>query len=225
MIEDIAAHIDPKLRPVSGKVFYSGRAAWRMIGGVYVLGFNPGGDPATNSAETVRTHTDYVLTQAPCQWSAYSDESWKGRAAGQAPLQRRLQHLLSALGFDPRKVPSSNLIFSRSRRSADLGMASETLVDLCWPVHQAVMFNLRPKAIICLGIDTGDRVRKRLGATQAIGAFREQNDRGWISFAWKSSAGLMVFSLTHPSIADWTTPQCDPSKMVKDLLSDAVSQR
>jgi hypothetical protein len=70
MIDVIATRIDPKLRPVSGKVFYSGRAAWRMSGGVYVLGFNPGGDSATNAAETVGSHTDYVLTQAPYQLSA-----------------------------------------------------------------------------------------------------------------------------------------------------------
>lgn len=113
MIQAIAARIDSKFRFVSGKVFYSGRAAYARSAEIYVLGFNPGGDPETYAAETVKSHTDFVLGHAPEDWSAYCDESWKDRLAGQAPLQRRLQHLLAKLGLNPRAVASSNLIFTR----------------------------------------------------------------------------------------------------------------
>ena len=215
MIESIAARIDPRLRKVSGKVFYSGRVAFSGTASVYVLGGNPGGDPGVKAAETVGAHTEVVLADAPAEWSAYCDESWGGRRIGDAPLQRRLQHLLSSLDLDPRRVPASNLVFTRSRRSADLRVDIDTLIEMCWPVHQAVLATLRPKALICFGVGIGERVRRRLDARQHIGSFEEQNGRRWQSHAWKTLTGLMVFGLTHPSIANWTNLLTDPSPMVR----------
>jgi hypothetical protein len=223
MIERIAARIDPRLWKISGKVFYSGRNAFSGPASIYVLGFNPGGDPASRTEETVGGHTERVLFQAPADWSAYYDEVWKERAkrAGEAPLQRRMRHLLSGLRLDPRCVPASNLIFTRSRRSGGLPRVDlDTLIKMCWPVHQEVLDTLCPKALICFGIETGKRVIRQLGVTREIGPpFKEQNDRGWKSRAWETPTGLIVFGLPHPSIADWTNPLTDPTRMVVRALN------
>lgn len=219
MIEAIAARIPRELFPISGKVFYSGRAAFSSPRPVYLLGFNPGGAPQTHVSETVESHTNFVLSTAPEEWSAYSDESWKGKSTGTAPLQVRVRHLLNRLGLDVRHVPGSNLIFTRSARSAHLGLDRASLIDLCWPVHDAVLAALRPKAVICLGKSTGEKVSGRVGAKEEIDRFCERNGRRWKSVAWRSPSGLLVFGLSHPAIADWTNPATDPSPMVSELLS------
>jgi hypothetical protein len=220
MIEDIAARIHPSLRYKSGKVFYSGRAAFSAApASVYLLGYNPGGHPVKQAAETVGSHTEFVLSRAPSEWSAYRDELWRlGRQPGRGPLQRRVQHLLTGLGLDPRRVPSSNLIFEGSPRQADLAEADH-LANVCWPVHEAVLAMLRPKALVCRGRPTGEHVRNRLGADRHLGSFQEQNNRRWRSHAWATPTGLIVFRLTHPSIADWTNPQTDPTPMVRSWLT------
>jgi hypothetical protein len=218
MIEDIAKRIDPELRKMSGKVFYSGRAAFSGTARVYVLGDNPGGDPVRKAADTVDADIESVLSRKPAEWSAFCDESWGGRPAGAHRLQRGVRHLLTGLDLDPRRVPGSYLIFVRSRQSADLGADTDALIERCWPVHQAVLATLRPKALICLGRKTGKRVKERLGASQKIGSFKEQNKRGWENEAWRTPTGLIVFRLTHPSRVDWTKPPTDPSPMVASLL-------
>lgn len=217
MLEILAAQIDRQLLPVSGAVFYSGRAAFRIPAPLYVLGYNPGGSPTDMASATISSHTRFVL-DAPDEWSAYCDESWNGRQVGQSPLQKRLQHLLQGLGLDPRRTPASNLIFARSSRAASLSTDTKNLIDMCWPVHEAVLDTLRPKAIVCFGVGTAQYVRKRLGAIQHIGVFEEQNKRKWKSHAWKTPAGLIVFGLTHPAIANWTKPDTDPTPMVREIL-------
>jgi hypothetical protein len=218
MIETIADRIHPSVQEVSGKVFYSGRAAFSAPAPVYVLGANPGGDPVRQATETVRAHTAFVLS-APCEWSAYCDESWRGRPKGGDRRQRRVRHLLSGLGLDPRRIPASNLVFTRSSRSADLRDDHDKLIEMCWPVHQAVLEKLSPKALICFGLDTGERVRERLNARLHIASFEEHNDRRWRSHAWKTRTGLLVFGLSHPSIADWTNPHTDPTLMMVRALN------
>ena len=46
MIEDLARTIPRKLCDESGSMFYSGRAAFSGPGPLYILGLNPGGNPA-----------------------------------------------------------------------------------------------------------------------------------------------------------------------------------
>ncbi|MFN7882521.1 MAG: uracil-DNA glycosylase family protein [bacterium] len=219
MIEQFSTLVPEVLRNVSGSVFYSGRAAFAGSSKVYVLGANPGGDPIRQREETVQSHMDFAMKAAPELWSAYCDESWTGRPVGRAALQCRVQHLLSRLGLDPRLVPASNLVFSRSRRLENLDGDYGKLADLCWPFHAAVIKSLRPKGIICFGADASRQVASRVGATKCIGQFRETYpNRSWTNRIWKSSSGLLVFELTHPSSADWTSPYADPSPMVKAAL-------
>lgn len=220
MISKIAKKVPLKLRSVSGSVFYTGRAAYAGKAQVYILGANPGGDPDEQSSETIQGHTDFVLNQAPDLWSAYCDECWTGRPVGQAPLQRRVQHLLSKLGLDTRQVPASNVVFSRSRRIEHLAGDYHQLAELCWPVHDAVLNNLQPKAVICFGEKAATEVKIRTGATLQIDKFVEQNGRKWTSSAWHSASGLIVFQLTHPAVADWISPDTDPSDMVSRVLAN-----
>lgn len=214
MIDQCAGLVPDVLRNVSGSVFCSGRAAFSGTPLIYVLGANPGGDPTRQRNETVQAHSDFVLKAAPDLWSAYCDEAWTGRPAGQAPLQRRILYLFSRLGLNPRLVPASNLVFSRSRRLAHLDGKFRELTDICWPFHEAVIRSLRPAGIICFGVETGREVARRVGATTFIAKFQEQNQRRWRNLCWMSPFGQCIFGLTHPSIADWTHPNADPSPMV-----------
>jgi hypothetical protein len=216
MISTFAAMIDPTLLDQSGRVFYSGRSAFTDKTDLYVLGFNPGGDPESDAETTIGHHTNFVLHEAPSLWSAYSDECWKGRPAGTHGLQPRVLHLFKRLGRDLQRTPSSNLIFVRSARAA--GLSDDSLEDVCWPFHSEVIKKLCPRAIICLGKKTGDQVRRRLGASSFLASFVERNDRKWPSTAHQTSSGLVVLSLTHPSIADWTAPSTDPSPFVLNIL-------
>jgi hypothetical protein len=217
MIEDIAARIDPKLWKESGKVFYSGRAAFSGRASVYVMGFNPGDNPKDPVTETVRDHTRHVLS-SPEKWSAYCDEKWKrSQCAGDARLQRQVRHLLCGLGLDPRCVPASNLIFVRSLEAKDLGKKEKQLVEMCWPVHQAVLDKLCPIALICFGFKTGEKVRELLGEKQHISSFPEQSGSRPQCHAWKTPTDLIVFNLRHPSRwNDWRKP--DPTCFISQYL-------
>jgi hypothetical protein len=215
VIDQFAALVPDVLRSLSGSVFYSGRAAFSGTPAVYILGANPGGDPARQFNETLQIHTEFVLKAAPELWSAYCDESWIGRPVGQAPLQRRIQHLLSCLGLNPRMVPASNLVFSRSRRLEHLVGDYDQLANLCWPFHEAIIHSLRPKGIICFGAVASKQVARRVGAKNCVDEFQETyGKRSWTSRVWQNPSGLLVFALTHPSSADWTSPSADPSRMV-----------
>ena len=216
-MDEFVSLISPTLLGLSGRVFYSGRSAFTEKGELYVLGFNPGGDPESER-ETVDRHTSFVLHEAPALWSAYCDESWKGKVPGKHGLQPRVLHLFKRIGRDPRRIPCSNLIFVRSSRAANL--SHDNLEELCWPVHQAIIERLRPRVVLCLGNQVGDRVPRRLDANEPIGEFIEANKRKWTSRAHKSPDGRIVLSLTHPSIADWTASPTDPSSLVLRFLAE-----
>lgn len=207
----------------SGAVFCSGREAFSGPAIAYVLGYNPGGDPETMREHTLRCHTRTVLNITPDKWSEFVDQSWAGKPKGKSKLQLCMQHHLSKLGLDPQLVPTSNLIFTRSRASADIGVATFQLIKDCWPVHEAVIDHLKPKAIICFGVETGRIVKQIFAATEEKATFREKNKRGWISRAWQAPNGLFIFGLTHPSRANWLNPAADPTPMVKELLREVLS--
>jgi hypothetical protein len=219
MIDKIAELPDELLRR-SGSVFYSGRAAFSGQAPIYLLGTNPGGDREKQAAETVAAHIKAVLSDKPEVWSEYCDESWGGQRVGGAKLQQQVRYLLSGLGLDPRRVPASNLVFVRSRQADGLGAELPRLIEQCWPVHKAALEMLRPKAVICFGIGTGERVRKLLGACRDVIASSTERHplRRWRHRAWRTPTGLIVFGIAHPSRADWTNSLADPIPMIRALL-------
>ena len=184
---------------------------------VYFLGLNPGGNPDRQASETIRRSiANYrALTR---QWSAYADDSWEGAPPGTWGLQPRVLHMLGELNLDPRLTPASNVVFVRSTTEAMLQAEKSLLLDMCWPVHQAVIDTLGVKAIICFGGTAGKWVREKVGASQLLDSFRETNARGWKSEAHRAANGRTVVTVTHPGRADWRNPAADPTPLVSRVL-------
>ena len=213
-MEDFAALIPNSLKDCSGKVFYSGRKAFEGSSRVYILGINPGGEPSNHAGETVGKHTDKLLSSKKYDWSAYADEKWRPHAPGSAPLQKRVKHLCCETGLDLRAVPASNLIFKRSTGFSKLRGGAKALAEKCWPFHYRVIDTLSVRIVVCLGKPTGVYVREKLNAESQIDEFVEVNRRCWRSRTHGSRDGIQVVTLTHPSWADWTKPNTDPSALV-----------
>lgn len=218
MIEDFKALIPHRLLNKSGSVFYSGRNAFSTPSKLYILGLNPGGDPSDPRSDTVDQHTIRVLTKAPDDWSAYRDDSWAGHAPGSYKMQPRVLHLLKEVGLSPGEVPASNIIFLRSRREANISKNVEELKTTCWPFHKTVIEKLQPSVILCFGRTSGRWVCNQLDAHEQVDEFVEKNARRWRSRSYKNERGVRVVIATHPSIADWTSPDTDPSALVKRAL-------
>lgn len=209
--------VDPALRERSGKVFYSGRAAFARPSKLYLLGLNPGGSPIAQADETIGRNLAR-WEQGSERWSEYLDESWRGAAPGSYGMAPRILHLFDRLGLDPADVPASNVIFARSAREADIAAEADALLETCWRVHAAVIEALGVTTITCLGGRAGRWVRAKIGAHEKIGGFVEANARRWTSEAHVGRDRISVVTLTHPSIADWRNPAADPTALVCDLL-------
>jgi hypothetical protein len=218
---EVRQSIPAELLARSGKVFYSGRAAFTGEPRLYILGVNPGGDPSTMQDETIDSHTEWVSNKAPADWSAYRDERWKGKPPGRHGMQPRILHMFNSVSLQPGAVPASNLIFVRSRRENNISEDFEHLAGLCWPFHRYVIEKLKPKVILCLGKTAGDYIRKQTKSNEQYATFIEQNNRRWQSAAYRSEQGLKVVVATHPSIADWTAHESDPTPLVASALHDA----
>lgn len=218
MIEEFSQLIPDELRQESGNVFYSGKDAFATPASLYILGLNPGGDPLDPKADTIAKSIEDVLCEAP-NWSAYRDGSWAGAAPGTYGMQPRIIHLLNRVGLLPGEVPASNIIFTRSRREKDLVEDIANLKESCWPFHKAVIENLKPKVILCLGQTSGRWVCKKLSADQQTDEFVEDNNRKWRSRTFTNQQGTRVVVATHPSIAHWVSSKTDPSDLVIRALS------
>ena len=222
MIEKIIKNIPAKLLDKSGAVFYSGRNAFSGNKDLYILGLNPGGSPDEQQGDTVNRSIQHVLENEAPDWSAYRDEVWGGSSPGTWGMQPRVLHLLSKLNLDPGDIPSSNIIFVRSQRERDISKEASRLCEDCWPFHQAVINELKPKAILCFGKTSGNLLRKKLVANKLIDEFVETNNRNWKSQAFINNEGIKVIVATHPSIADWTAPDTDPSAMINRVINTNV---
>lgn len=200
----------------SGAVFYSGKAAFSAPSRLYILGLNPGGDPKDKKMAdcTVEKHTETVFGK-PDNWSEYTDVS-----CGEYPLQRRLRYLLEELNLVPELTPASNVVFVRSRREKDIEQDFEKYAKCCWSFHEAVIEKLKVRAVLCLGKRAGNWVLAKYGlkSTNPYKMQKEKNNRQWTNSYYISSCGIRIFVATHPSIADWTNPDTDPSPLVRDML-------
>ena len=221
VLEDVLELVPAALMRASGRVFYSGRSAFEQPSDLYILGLNPGGDPEKMEDDTIAR--DIGRWRESSAWSAYRDERWKGRDPGTHGMQPRVLHLLRQLNRSPSAVPASNVVFVRSRRERDLTARKDRLLELCWPVHQAVIDRLAVTTVVCFGQTAGSWVRDKLDAHAEVGCSVENNNRKWVSRAHRNTAGLAVVTLTHPSIVNWCSATCDPSGLVADML--AVSCR
>ena len=152
VVEELAVFAREHLRSIldmSGEVLYSGAATLKP-GQVYLLGHNPGGDAQSRTLKTVRSSLDELPTKTI---NSYLDTRWNGRAVGASPLQRRVVWLLRALGFEPRTVGASNLIFVRSRDAA--ASQFDVYADLCWLVHEQILQIVKPQLVVVFGNSNG----------------------------------------------------------------------
>ena len=218
LIDSLYGRVPKGLLSKSGKVFYSGRAAFEAQAPLYVLGLNPGGDPEELKDETVEHHTMAVLGTYAADWSAYRDESWKEADPGTSGMQPRVLHMITTLGLNPGLVPCSNLVFVRSRRERYLKEEMALLLDQCWPFHSLAIEQLRPRVILCFGKTAGQYVCGKLEATTPYAELIEQNNRRWRSQVFASSMGPKIVVATHPSIASWCNPATDPTPLVLEAL-------
>ena len=202
----------------SGKVFYSGRAAFARPSPLYIVGLNPGGDPLGQAGETIANSLD-LFRAGSVHWSEYADASWRGARPGTWGLQPRVLHLLTALGMDPRLVPASNVVFARSATEAELEVEKRELLSVCWPVHHAVIDALQIKVVLCFGSTAGRWVRNELNAHRHFDTYTERNMRGWRSEAHRAADGRAVVTLTHPGRANWCNPNSDPTPLVERVLA------
>jgi hypothetical protein len=137
----------------SGKVLYSAASTLKQ-GDIYVLGFNPGGDPAHSDSRSIGES----LYGLPSKMSNdYFDESWarptgKPFRPGSHPLQRNLRVLFDSLGRNLQSVCASNLIFVRSKKAAEVQYLE--YAGRCWSVHELILDIVKPRTILAFGNST-----------------------------------------------------------------------
>lgn len=202
----IAKPILASITSRSGRVLYSAASTLKP-GAIYLLGLNPGGDPATH-CETI----DQSLSDLPKRRvNAYLDESWAGRPVGCSRLQLRVRWLVEHLGYEVRDVCASNLIFLRSSDSS--GSSYPQAAELCWPVHEQILRIVQPKAILAFGNSRVSPFRflqaRYFGATLAsfpsghgdwqCSGFTMPNDVRVIGLPHLSRYAVNK----HPEVADW----------------------
>ena len=143
-IPEIAARTLEGQLDQSGAFLYSSHDTIRP-GEVYLLGLNPGGQ----GGPSLKGRLDTLLSR---EENAYLDEAWDNGGGsykpGEAPLQKRVNWLLSQLGSDTRDVLSTNLIFMQSRDASGVSIEH---AKLCWPVHEALLSIVRPSIILTIG--------------------------------------------------------------------------
>lgn len=136
----------------SGAVLYNGWNTLCSKNGLYIMGFNPGGDP-----NKITTSVTESLEELRDKYCSYWDECWRKscpddciKHRGESRHQERVRSLAEILGFDIRETVAVNAVFLRSKTQNDLN-ASWDIFEKCWLVHEKVLSIVRPKIILCLG--------------------------------------------------------------------------
>lgn len=227
LFDELLDLVPTELYSEFGEVFYSGATSFEQPSLMYLLGFNPGGDPSKAELNRYTIAADLEASRGPHRrdWSGFEDD-WREFGSGAVAFQRRVRYLIDACGIDSlRKVPASNAVFVRSTRveTLDAQRATKLLQD-CWLVHRKVISALGIRVVVCFGQATGQWVRAKLGANHGppIDTFTEINARRWRSATHRGQDGIQVVTLTHPSVADWTNPRTDPGGLVIRALERAA---
>lgn len=154
VISEVRKHLGDNSNK-SGAVLYNGRGTLcKSNEGLYIMGFNPGGDPDKIETSVVKSLED--LKENHC---AYEDECWKKNCPkdcqnkehfGIKPHQKKVKLLAEILGYDIRNVFAVNAIFIRSKSQGNPQESLE-IFKKCWPIHELFLSIVKPKVILCLG--------------------------------------------------------------------------
>ena len=224
MIEEFAKLIPSKLENESGAVFFSGRDAFSGLKDLYVLGLNPGGNPYERLDDTISKHTYEVLHKKRVRWSEYTCESWApDKEPGKGRFQQNVIHLIQNLGYDPRDVPASNVIFLRSRGMKTLEPGdADRLFDDCWPLHREVISNVQPRLIVCVGKSFRDLLIDRTKSLEPIDSLTKSYGRSYRTEVFRNKRGCRLAFVWHlswgPNLANGKS---DPSGVVRQALEGA----
>lgn len=151
---DRMARLETEFRKVSGltdrrfyKIFYSAIAPAPLL----VLGFNPGGETDgtdLNASESFyeKWEHDYV------DFRGYGDAY---KLAGRA-YDTLTEALQTSSEDDIRRIPATNVMFRRSRRSSRLGLPDSAAVRESAPVLAEIMRAVDPVAILIFGAKAFD---------------------------------------------------------------------
>lgn len=208
----------------SGGVLLSGVDTLRP-GSAYIMGLNPGGNPAAPGYE--RSIFESIHDRS--NFSCYTDECWQPKCAGPEDQcqhlngrkvkpeflvkhQRNAIAIAAALGLDIAKFFSANAVFARSTRLATLkeqtGHDLQEWWSACWKVHQEFLAVVRPKLIISLGYGTNSSAFGLLWREATQPAYRrvgELSRRGGWAFDAEfplsngSKLTTTVIGVPHPS--------------------------
>jgi hypothetical protein len=223
LVNEILGLVPPGLRDLPGGPLYSGRDAWRGTKQMYLMGINPGGSP--ESGPTVAEQAASILRAAPT-YSVYLHEEWmtatgKLRAAGTAPLQKRVLHLFRQLDLEPGTVPASNMVFVRSRREHHIEAGQmRSWADVCWPFHAAMIERLGVRVVVCMGKNVAGFVRAKVGSHTEVDSFSEGygSTRPRVSRTF-TGGSVIVVQAAHPTFANWCNPLADISPLVQSALA------
>jgi hypothetical protein len=130
-------------------------------GEIYVLGINPG--LGRDDYSTIGESLDDLATYFR---NAYLDEEWHkdARGAGNSVIQHRMIWLLTAMGYEPRSVCASNLVFVRSKDQS----GAKIYASACWPVHLRILSIVRPQLVLTMGKFPFDFLVARCKAAQPL---------------------------------------------------------
>jgi hypothetical protein len=161
-----------------GAVLYSS-VKTLVPGPVYLLGLNPAGTDGATLADS--------LASARRDHNCYLDEQWSPgghlQPKGQATLQRRVQNLCSLMGIETRKVPASNLVFTRSTRT-ETHLDFNGALSLCLPVHKMFVDAIQPKFLMTYGAIDHFKSAVKIESEESVLA-----EHG----TWKANRGFAIF--------------------------------
>lgn len=190
LLEEMLRTVPAQVRDLPGSILYSGYAAFTAPSPVYLMAINPGGNPRIITT-TVAQHTREVLLDTAERYSAYCDERWNGLPRGAAPVQRRIRWLLEdGLGLDPRLVPSTNLVFQRTRSASEI---PPHRYDECWPFHQTMTARVDARVIVCLGAFA--EITRRVTEAHEVIEHHRAPEQTWI---YRTPDGRVVVRGVHP---------------------------
>lgn len=230
------------MRP--GTVLYSSLASVRPFH-VYVMGLNPGGDPAAETRPLIGT------LAAPDGQSFYTHDCWQKHCPGGGSCahvdesgavfpdalrlhQRVVVDLAELVGTTPPMLPSANAIFGRSTEIAKLkdetGHSLTEWSAACWPVHQRLLAVVRPRVIVTLGKGDSNSAFALLNATCGCPPSRTFSDEGvhggkafearGLDLGGEDRLDATVIGIPHPS---WYAPGPVLREMIRECADGILA--